>query len=487
MASVTKAFSTILLSEIFRESKFSWDTPIKDIIKESFSMPDWLRTEQITLRDIASHKVGIPPNNYARFNPRLNMKTIVKILRFLKPTREFRNSYYYNNILYGFLSRMTEVVNDDKNSWEDLMKKKIFDPLQMSNTTFGHKANYDKFDIATPYLWQNNSFRKIDKFMSQQYSQIGASGSIMSSANDMAKYITYLLNPNEFPEAPHNKSVYETMKKRNVIPDTKDSNLYRRPLSPVTNTFNEYGLGWRIGFYRGYKQILHTGTSWGYGALLTLIPDQSIGIYTGVTNPEFGYYGRRAVHMYIMDQLLGGKPFLNETNVCSFPETHRRSTRYNKLPTADRPKDIQNEDLEGTYGNFAYGNVTIKSSSDKLILIFGDSLANISAGYIELNTMPGSTNLNLKMSGEGREKIWPVVLQLTFTRSKPSDSFKKMIIQSFQRDSPPVFTKNLKYEDAPPPPKCPCSTTSSISNSLRPFSILALLFSGLMINYCTLI
>lgn len=29
--------------------------------------------------------------------------------------------------------------------------------------------------------------------------------------------------------------------------------------------------------------VLHTGTSWGYGALLTLIPDLDISIYTSIS------------------------------------------------------------------------------------------------------------------------------------------------------------------------------------------------------------
>lgn len=488
MASLTKAFSTILLSDILRQSKFSWDTTIKDIMGESFSMYDWFRTEKVTLRDLAAHKVGIPPNNYARFNPKLNLKSIVKILRFLKPTREYRNSYYYNNILYGFLSRLTEIVDGDKNSWEDLMQNRIFTPLNMSSTTFGHKVNYSDPDLGSPYLMYNNTPRRVDKFITQQYSKIGASGSIMSTAKDMAKWLSYLLNPNDFSGAPLNESIAETMKKTNIIPDSPASEMYHKPYFNVSNTFNEYGLGWRIGFYRGYKQILHTGTSWGYGALLTLIPEKSIGIYTGVTNPEAGYYGRRAVHMYIMDQLLGYEPFIDINNVCKLPAPHRRSTRYHpKFKTAPRLKGIKNTDFEGIYGNFAYGNLTIKSENNELRLIFGDEKEYISEGYIQLTILEGSTQLEQKMAGIGSSKIWPVNLKLKFTRSKESENFQNIIIESFQRDSPPKFIRNLKLKDAPPPPKCPCSQTSSKSNSLHPFSILTLLFSGLLINYRTLI
>ncbi|CAD5120231.1 DgyrCDS8803 [Dimorphilus gyrociliatus] len=485
IASLTKAFTTLLLSDILRQSKFTWGTPIKQILKEKFSLSDWFRTEQVTLRDLAAHKVGIQPDNMARLNPRLNRKSVVKFLRFLKPIREYRNSFYYNNILYGFLSRLTEVVDGDEKTWERLMEDQIFTPLNMTNTTFGHTTNLNDSNMALPYLNYNGKLRKVDPFITKRFSSIGGSGSIMSTANDMAKWLSYLLNPSRFPGAPFNKSLTETFEESNVIKETSSSKLYRRPLSPVTYSFHEYGLGWRTGFYRGYKQILHTGTSWGYGALLTLIPDQSIGIYTGVTNPESGYHGRRAVHMYIMDQLLGKESFLNESNICSFPVPYKRPNKYKTMQSF--PTAFSSSDTEGTYGNFAYGNLTIKSSNNQLILIYGDAQANITEGYWKLKTTSGSTNLKLNMAGEGEKALWPIVMRLTLKRSRASEKFQNIVVSSFDRNNPPVFIRDLKFQDAPPPPTCPCSPTSSISDSLHPFSILTLLFSGLLINYYTLI
>ena len=54
----------------------------------------------------------------------------------------------------------------------------------------------------------------------------------------------------------------------------------------------------------GLPIITHTGTSWGYGALVTLVPDLHLAIHTSITGPDTGYKGRRNIHMYIMDLLM---------------------------------------------------------------------------------------------------------------------------------------------------------------------------------------
>ena len=79
----------------------------------------------------------------------------------------------------------------------------------------------------------------------------------------------------------------------------------------------------------GLPMVMHTGTSWGYGGLLTLLPDVGLGIYSSVTGPDESYLGRRAAHMYIADVLLGQVPWLNLTTACTFPEpwTQRRPYR----------------------------------------------------------------------------------------------------------------------------------------------------------------
>ena len=41
--------------------------------------------------------------------------------------------------------------------------------------------------------------------------------------------------------------------------------------------------------------VMHTGTSMGYGAMLSMLPDTGIGIYTALTGQDDDYKGMAAV------------------------------------------------------------------------------------------------------------------------------------------------------------------------------------------------
>ena len=117
----------------------------------------------------------------------------------------------------------------------------------------------------------------------------------------------------------------------------------------------------------------HTGTSWGYGGLATLLPDRHLAIYTGITGPDKDYHGRRLLHMYTMDLLLGVEPWLNLTTACTFlPDRRRRKT----VKTEPSQVTISLSDYTGTFGNFGYGNVTVYDDNSRLTLKYVTVFSN---------------------------------------------------------------------------------------------------------------
>ena len=118
----------------------------------------------------------------------------------------------------------------------------------------------------------------------------------------------------------------------------------------------------------GWPMVLHTGTSWGYGGLASLLPDRHVAVYTSITGKDRGYRGRRFLHMYIVDLLLGVEPWLNLTSACSFlpddpPAPLNRTRSRNNPNLTPSPSDYS-----GTYGNFGYGNLTVDVDNSVLTL-----------------------------------------------------------------------------------------------------------------------
>ena len=61
IGSLSKAFTTALAADAISQSpSASWDTPLADILGGDFQLQDEFRSEEANLRDIFSHKLGMP-------------------------------------------------------------------------------------------------------------------------------------------------------------------------------------------------------------------------------------------------------------------------------------------------------------------------------------------------------------------------------------------------------------------------------------------
>ena len=70
-------------------------------------------------------------------------------MQYLKPVGGFRTSYYYSNLMYGLVTYIAEVLGGD--SWENLVRSKLFTPLEMTSSNFVTTADPKRLDIAQGY------------------------------------------------------------------------------------------------------------------------------------------------------------------------------------------------------------------------------------------------------------------------------------------------------------------------------------------------
>ena len=196
----------------------------------------------------------------------------------------------------------------------------------------------------------------------------------------------------------------------------------------------------------GYPILTHTGTSWGYGALITIVPDLDLAIHTSITGPDTGYKGRRNLHLYIMDLLMKEEPWLNVTDVCTFPDTGRR--KFLSIPR-DGLSILPLHSYEGVYGNFGYGNITVTLPDN------GTCLRMLYGKLGKWDLYP--TAKPHRFVADGLDDVWSMDLaNLYFQTNAAGDEVERLIVESFEARLPPVFIKGLKVTDAPLPPElCP--------------------------------
>ena len=71
--------------------------------------------------------------------------------------------------------------------------------------------------------------------------------------------------------------------------------------------------------YADHSLVYHSGSTFGYNSLLTLVPESGLAIFTSMNTNDKSKMARHAIHMFIMDLLLAGESELNPTNVCQTP------------------------------------------------------------------------------------------------------------------------------------------------------------------------
>ncbi|KAK3590927.1 hypothetical protein CHS0354_032646 [Potamilus streckersoni] len=151
IASLSKAFAATLLMKILdANKKFSLSSKVSDILGKDDLFYGKLRSQYATLEDLLAHRLGVPSNNNIRLDSSLTRENLVGRLKYLKPVGGFRTSFYYNNLMYGLITYITERLGGRK--WEDMVMTELFQPLGMTASDFVTTVDWEKVDFAVGYL-----------------------------------------------------------------------------------------------------------------------------------------------------------------------------------------------------------------------------------------------------------------------------------------------------------------------------------------------
>ncbi|XP_076464125.1 uncharacterized protein LOC143296197 [Babylonia areolata] len=347
LASLTKAFTSALLTNVMAEQRLKLSTNVRKTLTEDFKFNNTLRTIYATVEDLLAHRLGIPRNNYVRLANDYSPANFSTKIRYLPSSGGFRDSFYYSDLMYGLSSYITEQLNHRK-PWKQQIRDALFTPLGMLNSTFVDDVDFKNDDVATPYIREDGQTVKASVDLIKHWGRNLGSGNIMSSANDMAQWMLMLLNQGRDRQGRRVLSdgvLDDVFSPQNVL-RLSSASQHRKPVTPYSFTADGYALGWRVGYYRGYQMIYHSGSSFGYRAYLTLLPDKKVGVVSLMTGEDVGYGFRIALHTYLMDHALGLQPWINSSSICTYPEPWLSSRARNKR-SADTP-DAENEGMQFT-------------------------------------------------------------------------------------------------------------------------------------------
>ena len=159
LASDTKCMTTSVISQLCDEGKCSWEDPVRKFIPDFFLGDEYV-SSHITLKDCASHRSGICSQNVLRRTPASEFptrKSLLDRLRYYTLAKEFRDSFMYQNELYGLLGYITELI--EGKTWEECVLERIARPLGMEMAFRGiPDGGHD--DLAYPHPTNGKTISK---------------------------------------------------------------------------------------------------------------------------------------------------------------------------------------------------------------------------------------------------------------------------------------------------------------------------------------
>ena len=357
IGSCSKSMTSFVVMKLAERGLLDIDRPVAEYIP-GFALWDEKAASQVTLRDMMCHRTGVGGHDGAWPDNSISRVQYLSRLEYLKPNRPFRTEAQYSNVMYAAIGGILEAVTGKK--WETLVEEEIFRPLHMDRSFCLMDDAVRQDNCAMPFRW-DHGLHEIPRW---NIDQAGPCGSVMSSAENMVKWLTfhmnggrvgdeYLLSPTDFLEMHKPQMLMD-------YPHVKGG----RSLG--------YGFGWRIMEYHGAIVQQHTGKIEGYSAFQFYIPSLSAGaVYIqnlhAPDNPLIF-----AVQGFLLDAFLGREEedwygLYTEPGRDHAPEDMYHHLEFRCLPESHAKGLLSHEPsaYEGDYENPGYGrfHVTWKDGS----------------------------------------------------------------------------------------------------------------------------
>ncbi|HET9746894.1 MAG TPA: serine hydrolase, partial [Chitinophagaceae bacterium] len=202
------------------------------------------------------------------FNTNFPEDVYLKRIKHQETFAPLRTQFQYSNFMFFALSVLSGKLYNT--TWNDLVAKKLFQPLEMNNTYSNYASRASRLDNAALAYEFNDSFNV--KATNQMDDLLGA-GSVNSTASDLAHYLQMWINGGTFK----NKQILSPGFARRSV---KSHFMVHDGLNDQfpDEHFNNVGLCWFLSSYRGHYKAHHNGNIDGFSSTLTFFPFDSLGI-----------------------------------------------------------------------------------------------------------------------------------------------------------------------------------------------------------------
>ncbi len=359
IASNTKLFTATSIGMLVEEGKLEWDKPVRNYIPQIEYYNNELNAN-VTIRDMLSHRTGISRHDGIWYYPGFTRKEIFDRIIYLEPSIPLRQGYLYNNIMYIAAGQIVELLSGQ--TWEDFVRTRIFDQLNMTKSLFCTEEMQKQPDFMAPYYEKRDTDLLLPRHYFTNNESLGSAGSIISSISDLSNWLIAQLNNGRF----NGKQVIpSSVIRETMMPAMPNSSV---PEKYFENLNSVYGMGRSTSSYKGHYLSQHGGSIGGIYSSISVMPADSMGVIV-FTNRVSQLPG--IISYIIYDRLLDlPKTPWSERALTDYQRSRETSKEARKNTGTDRIPDTNPSHpltcYAGTFEDQAYGCIEITATSDKL-------------------------------------------------------------------------------------------------------------------------
>ena len=361
LASISKSVGSTVVASLVGEGLVSWDSRLSDLDPE-FAMYDPWVTREVTIRDMYSHRSGLP--EYAGDllgDIGFTRQQVLHRLRHQPPVSSFRSAYVYTN--FGVTAAAVAAARATGKTWAELSTERLYQPLEMDSTSsrfadFMARPNKALGHVLRDGNWVHERQREPDAQ--------SPAGGVSSSVTDMAKWMRLQLGNGTFEG--------KQLVAEDALAETHQPHMLTG-FSPFDSLPGFYGLGWNVRYdAQGRLRLGHSGGFYmGAGTNVSLVPAEELGIVVLSNGSPMG--APEGIATTFIDRALYGEltqdwPNIYKDAVARIAQAQDLTPQYATKPTPSTPA-LPDEAYLGTYSNPLYGNVEVVESDSGLAIVQG--------------------------------------------------------------------------------------------------------------------
>lgn len=269
LASISKQFTAMAVLMLIEQGRLTLDTVLLNVFQD---FPDY--GDDITIEHLLQHRSGIPdyePLVSADASEQVRDADVLQLM--MEADAGYfpsGSAYRYSNSGYAVLAMIVEEVN--RLSFAEFLAERIFAPAGMSASVAFERGVSTVSTRALGYTVTSDGVELSDQ---SAYSAVLGDGGVYSSLSDLTAWDAALY--------------------------TDDLLSAESKAKMFTPALENYGFGWRIDSYNGFRRYHHSGSTSGFRNFLQRFPNErlTVIVLTNRAGPDVAPLGEAVADLYL--------------------------------------------------------------------------------------------------------------------------------------------------------------------------------------------